>query len=267
MVVIDAPTSLPVDHLSLSSLRTFSQCPERWRRRYLEREYEPPSGKMILGSAAGAAEAQSYSQKIEDGEGYSVEQVCDEFAAEFHDRIDREDVDFGRDKPGELQDSGIQALMAYHEIVVPTVVPISVERSFDLSWPGLDWNVIGYLDLEDADGAVRDMKMRGRRMSQKDADSDLQPTLYLAARRAEGDPASAFHFDTMVRSSRPTTEVITTQRSSQQLDLMTNRIFSLAREMDYRMTSGNWTGAAPGTWFCDTCSYRGCNFRLGPEPS
>jgi hypothetical protein len=262
VVAVEAPTTLPVDHLSLSSLRLYQQCPERWRRRYLEREYEPPSGKMILGSAAGAAEAQSYAQKIEDGEGYTVEQVCDEFDAEFEDRIHREEIDWGSDRPGELKDSGVEALALYHRMVVPEVVPVSVERQFDLSWPGLDWNVIGYIDVEDADGAVRDMKMRGKRMSQKDADADLQPTLYLAARRAEGNPASAFRFDTMVRSSKPVAEVVSTPRTDSQLDMMSARIFAVAREIDWRISTGNWIGAAPGTWFCSTCSYD-CPWRLG----
>ena len=263
MAAIEAPTTLPVDHLSLASVRLFEQCPERWRRRYLEREYEPPNGKMILGSAAGAAEAQSYSQQIETGECYTLEQVTDEFDAEYEDRIVREEVDWGNDKPGELKDSGLAALEIYHQHIVPEVVAVSVEREFELTWPGLDWNVIGYMDIEDVAGGVRDLKMRGKRMSQKDADADLQPTLYMAARRAEGNPAPGFHFDTMVRSSKPTAEVVSTQRTDRQLDHMFSRIFEVAVEMEWRTLTGNWIGAAPGTWFCGTCSYTDCPWRLG----
>jgi hypothetical protein len=266
VVAIEAPTTLPVDHLSLSSIRLFSQCPERWRRRYLDREYEPPSGKMILGSAAGAAEARSYSQKMESGEAFSTEQVLDEFDAEYEDRIAREEIKWDGDVPGELKDSGLEALRCYHEWVAPEVIPVSVERPFELSWPGLDWNVIGYMDVEDFDGAVRDLKMRGKRMSKRDADSDLQPTLYLAARRAEGNPATEFRFDTMIRATKPFADVIGTERTDQQLDQMFARIFGVAREMVWRTISGNWSGAAPGTWFCGTCSYSGCPYRLGPEP-
>jgi hypothetical protein len=252
-----------VDHLSLASIQLFERCPEKWRRRYLEREYEPPNGKMILGSAAGAAEAQSYALKIEDGEGFTTEQVRDEFDAEWEDRIHREEIEWGSDKPGELKDSGVLALECYHEIIAPEVVPISVEREFTLSWPGIDWSVIGYLDLEDADGDVRDLKMRGRRLSQKDADVDLQPTLYLAARRAEQTPAQAFVFDTMIRSARPYAEPVTTLRTDAQLDHMATRIFQAAIEIEWRTLTGNWTGAPPGSWFCGTCSYMDCPWRLG----
>jgi hypothetical protein len=263
MAAVEAPSILPVDHLSLSSLRLFAQCPERWRRRYLEREYEPPSGKMILGSAVGAAEAQSYSLKLETGEPYSVEQVCDEFDAEYEDRISREPVEWGNDNAGDLKDSGVVVLEKYHREIVPEVVPVSVEREFELSWPGIDWNVVGFIDVEDADGVVRDLKVRGKRMSQKDAHADLQPTLYLAARRAEGAPAEGFVFDTMVRATKPFAESVATWRSDAQLDHMSARIFALAIELDWRVQSGNWTGAAPGTWFCGTCSYMDCPWRLG----
>lgn len=263
MSAVEAPTALPVDHLSLSSIQLFERCPEKWRRRYLEREYEPPNGKMILGSAISAAEVQSYGQKIEDGEGYTFEQVSDEFDSEWNERIEREEVDWGIDNPGELKDSGVAALEAYHRIIVPEVVPVTVEREFSLSWPGMEWSVLGYIDVEDADGQVRDMKVRGRRLTQKDADNDLQPTLYLAARRAEAAPSPSFVFDTMVRSSRPYAEPVTTLRTEAQLDFMANRIFQTAIEIEWRTLTGNWTGAAPGTWFCQTCSYYDCPWRVG----
>jgi PD-(D/E)XK nuclease superfamily len=262
-VTVDPPQTLPVDRLSLSSIRLFTQCPEKWRRRYLEREYEPANGKMILGSAAGAAESQHYATVIETGEGFTTEQVVDEFDHEWRDRISREEIAWGSDSPGELKDSGVKALESYHALIVPQVVPVAVEREFSLTWPGVDWTVIGFLDIEDADGRVRDMKMRGKRMSQKDADSDLQPDLYLAARRAEGQPVGEFVFDTMVRSSKPFAETVTTRRSEARLDRMTDRIFAVAREIEWRVATDNWSGAAPGTWFCGTCTYADCRWRLG----
>lgn len=266
-VTIDPPSRLPVDRLSLSSLKLFAQCPEKWRRRYLEREYEPPNGKMILGSAAGASEAQHYSDVIDGGEGFSVERVLDEFSAEFDERVSREEVDFGSEKPGALKDSGAAALEQYHTLIVPKVEPVSVEREFELSWPGLDWSLIGYLDLEESDGAVSDLKMKARRITPTDADADLQPSIYLAARRAEGNPASIFRFHTMLRTRQPTAEVVSTSRSDEQLDRLTDRIFSIAAEMAWRVEYGVWTGAAPGIFraasdVCSLCSYHDCPFRL-----
>lgn len=267
-VTVDPPVRLPVEHLSVSSLKLFAQCSLRWKRRYLDRAYEPASGKMILGSAAGAAEAQSFSQQIDTGEPFGVEQVLDEFSSEWEDRIGREEVVFGRDRPGELKDSGAAALKVYHAMYAPHVEPVSVEREFRIWWPGVEWDLTGFLDLEQADGTVGDLKMKGRRMSGADADADLQPTTYLVARRAEGNPASRFDFHTMIRGvKQPTAEIVPTTRSDAQLDAFTDRVFALAAEMAWRCETEIWTGAAPGIFkpgsdVCSGCGFTDCRWRL-----
>lgn len=259
---VDPPAVLPVDYLSLSSLRLFMRCPESWRRRYIDHNPEPPSGKMVLGGAAGAALAQHYGRQIESGQGLSTDDLVDEFASEWEDRIDREEVDWRKDTPGALKDSGVGALRLYHVAVAPRVVPVSVEREFELSWPGVDWRLTGFLDLESADGRLGDYKLSARRLSQADADADLQPTVYCAARRAEGNPAAGFDFHVMARTKQPTVEVIDTPRTDRQLDLLTDRIFTLAREIHWRTENDVWSGAPPGTWFCSTCRHD-CPLRLG----
>lgn len=262
-VTLDPPARLPVEYLSLSSLKQFQMCPEKWRRRYIEHDPEPSSGKMVLGSSAGAALAQHYGTVIETGEGIPTEQLLDEFATEWEDRRGREDVDYQGEAPGEMKDSGARALSLYHRVEAPKITPVSVEREFELQWPGVDWKVIGFLDLETADGRIADYKLSGKRMAQRDAAADLQPTMYLTARRAEGDPATGFDFHVMARTKQPTVEIIDTPRSERQLDALTARIFQVAREIEWRWETGNWMGAAPMTWFCAGCRYNDCAWRLG----
>jgi hypothetical protein len=263
-VRIDPPATLPVDYLSLSSLRLLMQCPRRWKLRYIDGAYEPPSGRMLLGGAAGAALAQHYGHQIETGQGLSTEQLLDEFSATWDGRIGREaEVGWEKDTPGSLKDSGAGALAVYHRLIAPRIRPVSIERELRLAWPGVQWTLTGYLDLEDADNWVRDFKMSKQRLSQSNADADLQPDVYLAARRAEGDPAAGFCFDTMVRLKAPTAEVVSTTRTERQLDGLTERIFGLAREIEWRCDTGIWSGAAPNTWFCSTCSHADCPLRLG----
>lgn len=262
-VTVDPPATLPVAHLSVSSLNLLTKCPESWHRRYMLREYEPPNGKMILGSAVGAAEGQHYSRVIESGEGLSLEEVEDEFDAEWEERIGREEVEWGDDKPGELKDSGVQAISAYHTTVAPSVVPVSVERGFNLTWPGVDWGLTGFLDLEEADGVVSDLKVRGRKLSPADADVDLQPAAYLYARRAEGNPAPRFDYHTMVRTKKPYAEIVPTVRTDRQLDAFADRVFLAASEIAWRAENDAWSGAVPGSWWCSNkfCGYwSSCRF-------
>lgn len=259
MITVDPPATLPVDYLSVSSIKLFIACTEKWRRRYIEREYEPANGKMILGSAFGAAEAQHYGRVIESGEGLTTEAVLDEFSAEWDDRIAREEVLWDGESPGDLKDSGIAAATVYHTFVAPNVVPVSVEREFRLTWPGVEWGLTGFLDLEEGDGGVSDLKMRGRRLSVADAAVDVQPTTYLYARRAEGNPASGFRFHTAVRAKKPTAEVVPTVRTDRQLDYFADRVFGIAREIAWRAENEVWAGAVPGSWQCSEkfCGYWG----------
>jgi hypothetical protein len=253
---VDPPATLPVEYLSVSSLNLFERCPESWRRKYIEHQYEPPSGKMLLGGAAGAAEAQHYGLQIERGEGLVIEDVLDEFSAQLDDRASREEVDWQGEQPGALKDSGVGALRIYHAAIAPTVTPVSVEREFSLSWEGAPFTLTGYLDLEDSGGAVCDLKMSKQRWSEDKARAELQPTVYLAARRAEGNPAPEFQYHTMIRTAQPKAEVVPTIRTERQLDLLTTRIFSIAREIEWRWLNDCWRGTAPDlAWMC-----RGCGF-------
>src|SRR6185437_3432804 len=160
-----------------------------WRRKYIEHAYEPPNGKMLLGRAAGAAEAQHFGHLLESGDGLTADDVLDEFSSQFDGQIAREaEVNWQGEQPGPLKDAGVAALRIYHAAIAPSVEPMSVERKFELTWPGVEWGLTGYLDLELVDGAVCDLKMSKSRCSADKAAAELQPTVYLAARRAEGDP-------------------------------------------------------------------------------
>ncbi|MGD0387253.1 MAG: PD-(D/E)XK nuclease family protein [Solirubrobacteraceae bacterium] len=226
---IDPPAQLPIDHLSLSSIKKFMTCPMKWKRHYLDHDPEPSSGKMILGSAGHAALAQHYGDRIEGGPGFTAEQLLDEFAAEWEDRIAREDVSFGADTPGALKDSGAASLRVYHARIAPTVKPVAVEREFTFGWPGIvDWQITGFIDLEAGDGVLHDA------------------------------------FDTMVRNKTPVVDVVPTARTDRQLDALTGRIFALAREIEWRCETDCWSGAAPSDFLgCGTCRYADCPLRLG----
>lgn len=253
---VEPPDSLPVAYLSVSSLNLYSRCPMAWKRRYIDKVAEAPSGKMVLGGAAGASLAQYYGRRIEAAS-LSTDDVVDEFATEWDDRTGREEVIWGSDVAGTLKDTGVAALRLYLAAIAPGIEPVSVEREFELSWPDAPFTLTGYLDLETADGAVCDYKMTGQRWSEDKAAAELQPTVYLAARRAEGDPASGFDYHAMIRTKQPKAEVVPTPRTERQLDLLTHRVFSIARSMQWRWANDCWAGTGPDTaWLCRSCSYR-----------
>lgn len=250
MSTLEIPTRLPVDALSVSSVSLFARCPEHWRRRYLERMYEAPSGAMLLGSAVGAAEAQADHQQMESGERPSSDFTLDVFSDEFEERTGREEVDWGTSKPGDVKDAGIRVVQAYDEQVAPHVQPVAVEREFNLSFDGVEWGFRGFIDLEEADGAVVDRKVKGKKLTPADASVDLQASAYLMARRAEGNPAPVFRFHDCVKTKTPYAEVLPTTRTDAQLDAFIDRLFRVAAEMNWRITNEVWGYAPPGSWWC-----------------
>jgi hypothetical protein len=256
-VQVDPPEQFPISHLSVSSLNAYLRCPEQWMRERILKEASRPNGKMAAGGAAGAALSQHYGRIIEGGEGFSIEQLLDEFCKALAGRQEREDVDWSGDEPGQVKDTAIGALRVYHQHIAPDVRPLAVEREFELSWPDCPFVLTGYLDLEEADGAVGDVKLSGSRWGQAKADSELQPDIYMGARLAEGNPAPEFRYHTLIRGkTKQTAEIVHTQRSAHRLDMLTARVFSIARSIERRWLQDDWYGVGPdSTWMCRGCSH------------
>lgn len=250
---LEIPRTLPVSSLSVSSINQFIRCPEKWRRRYIEGAYEPVGGAAVIGSAVGAAEGRNYQDKIASGEDLPEQDVLDIYADEFDLKAESEQITWGDDKPGKLKDLGAKVLPVYHRLIAPTVKPKAVERQFQLTFEDADWTFKGYIDVEETDDTVRDLKVKARGMSQADADSDLQATSYLLAKRSEGHPAPRFVFDQMVKVQAPEAKHVQpmpTTRTDAQLDAFVGRVYGIAAEIHWRLETDNWAGAAPGTWWC-----------------
>lgn len=262
------PALTGMKHLSNSSLTSYWKCPERWMRRYILGEYEPASGAMIAGRAADAAETENYGLKLESKRDLELEHVLDLYSDEFEHEVERGDsgagIDWHDEKPGKVKDSGAGALSLYHRTVAPQISPLSVQRRFSIRFEGMRWDFTGYLDLEyrpaprRRKGApVADLKLKGKRLSPADADADPQVDSYLAARRAEGNPAKRFDFHVMARTKEPTVELISTTRTDAQLDAFLGRIFYAAGEIAWRTEYEAWGYAPPGAWWC---AERWCGF-------
>lgn len=271
--IADFAARYPLDRLSYSSLNQYWRCPERWMRRYILNQYEPSSGGLIVGSAADSAATLNFKRKIRTGKDLPVDDVLDAYSDTFDARVESdEDVDWHEERPGKVKDYGADALRAYQLEVAPQIRPLSVQRRFSIRFDGMKWKVVGKLDLEYRPGPRRkkgapvgDMKMTTKRMSPADANADIQAGLYLAARRAEGNPADRFDFHSCKRikdkgqNPRSSAEVtlIPTYRTDEQLDQLLARVFYTAGEIAWRLEYDAWGYAPPGSWWC---APRWCGF-------
>jgi hypothetical protein len=244
------PPSLPVRQLSHSSLALFWRCPERWRRRYLEREREPLGAPAALGGAVGAAVAAHLAARLR-GEHLSLLDIDDLFCAEWAQRVPTARLGAG-ETPDGMRREGRALVVAYLARIAPLLRPESVERKLELRFDGqADWSVVGYLDVEDATGEIVDLKVRGRHVSQADADQSAQATLYLLARALEGRPAPRFVFHSLRRTKIGVDiALVPTRRTPAQLAAFERRIAQTARAIARCVESGDWPLAAPEGWWC-----------------
>ena len=184
------PVRLPVRNLSVSSLERAERCMEQWRTHYIDRVREPASVAMATGRAFGAAIAAYFQARI-DGASPSVGDVDDrlvgELDAAYADAEPREKEDPERSRKGARE-----ATRAYLEGVATGIEPVATERRVVFGFPGADWQVVGYLDLETADDLVVDYKLGERHVAKGRPHTDAQATSYLLARALEGAPARGF---------------------------------------------------------------------------
>jgi PD-(D/E)XK nuclease superfamily len=249
--------------LSVSSLRTLHQCPEKFRRRYLDQEPSRPSGAMLVGTAAGAAANATDHHYIEAGEFLPVEETLDRFSDEWDLEVE-EKGSAVRESNGELgamKDATVGALSDYLTQLDSLPKPIAVEREARVEVDGVPF--VAYLDREQDDGSIADRKVKGKRLSQADADADSQATAYLAVRQVEsldglaGEP-TGFEFHTMVRQkTKRYAEIVQTERTGGQIDDFLSRIYRAAEEIEWRTQAGNWSYAPEGAWWCGEkwCDY------------
>lgn len=256
---LEVPARLPLRsdgtrlmRLSVSSLALFPRCPERWRRRYIEREREPQTGAMVLGSAVGAAITAHFAAQLH-GAALSADEVDDLLLAEFSERVEGRAVDFGGETSDRLREQGREALRSYLETLAPGVRPRSVERKCEARFAGAEWTFEGRIDLEDERGPVVDFKVGRKHVSEARAGSSPQGSGYLLVRMLEGRPAGHFEFHSIRRGQMRSGKrcvVVQTERTEVQLRAFEARIAQTAREITRCAESGDWSLSSPEGWWC-----------------
>jgi hypothetical protein len=263
----------PLGHLSPSSYSLWVSCPEAWRRRYIKGEKPPPSGSMFLGSRVDDALSAYHRRILEHGDRLAVGQLLDlyreQWQAELEAERDKQGIGWDEDLPERAAfELGRQAIgLAMAELVPHLGDPVDVQRRLEFTLaPGLEWTVLGYLDLETlkqhGDGEPRptvvDFKVKGSLISQDQADSDAQAGIYLAGRWLEDYPADELLFAQIAkpgkRRKQMSATVVPTRRTAGQMRGVLARIALAASQIAtaYERYGPDqpWGFADPTSWKC-----------------
>lgn len=107
---------------------------------------------------------------------------------------------------------------------------------------------------------IADYKVKGKRLTQARADTDLQAGLYLADRALDRNPAADFRFMQVIRDEEhPTFAITRTTRTPVQMRADLLRACAVAAQIDaFYQAFGpdqSWGYAAPDHWRCRLCEY------------
>ncbi|MBI3936384.1 MAG: PD-(D/E)XK nuclease family protein [Betaproteobacteria bacterium] len=285
--LLPAPgTLLPHDHLSATSLGTFSRCPptaEQFRRRYMLGERQRPGGALIWGSADDYAHTLNFGQKIASGVDLPESDVTLAFAEGFDQEVERgggpDEIDWGDDKPGLLKDRGARLAAVYHQQVSPSVQPVAVQEEFSYQVAGLPVPIIGRIDLETASALV-EWKVTARVERQPKQHWRTQARLYqaAAAEKPRALPAAKpLEWHVKARTKTPTVVTAATELglllmpSPAAVEATHERVRKLVTTLLHLIRTFGpdepWPTHAPDYgWACNWCGYRpSCPWWAGEE--
>jgi len=253
---------------SNSSLSLVQNCGEAFRRRYLEKEYAPPSPRMIRGSAIHRAAALAHHRQLQHQALPSVEEAKDTAATEFK-HIWREDgVQFSAEEmelgTKVVRDAALDFatdLSAFHvTAVAPAVRPVGVERHITVTPRNSDITIHGIIDLidETATGEqIRDLKTGEKAPWHDAAERSQQLTYYGLIRLAEvGTLPEKFQLDHLVRTPVKNEKkhiTQTTTRDSSDIAALVHRLNTAVTAVE----KGIFMPADPTWW---GCSRQYCSF-------
>ena len=248
-----------IKHLSYSSLRTYLQCPRQFEYRYLKKLPAVLNGRLIAGRVYHHGVAHALKSKMY-GKLAKVEEVTDIMSDTWdaqlseqvvydelgEPKVEAKLVEWGDDEPGKLKDTIISLAKLYIVQEVPKLEPVAVEKRLDGIIGGIPF--MGYPDCVLAHKGVIDHKFSSKRMSQENADKDIQMSSYATLL---GGPIWC-RFDQALDQKKLDINVVLTERSQSDINWFA------------RLVEQAWQGIISGifppnplNWTCGEgqCSY------------
>ncbi len=250
-----------VKHLSNSSLTAYLNCPRLWYYRYVMKPQVSVRARMILGRCYHEVIAHAALRRQLFNEQLDVRRITREFSLRWDKEVEERtiyddegnpqakapNVDFADESPRDLKRAGLELTIRFILEVLPTLPPIEyIEQRFAADVDGIPY--IGYIDMGFKGGDIADHKLRTRRMTQEQADLDLQPTSYALLTNR---PINFHFYQALDQKKGKVIEPITTKRGMTEIAMLRTIIKDAWRGINedyfYRNPTCKWCG--PG------CSY------------
>lgn len=241
--------------LSFTQVNMLLRCPAQYEFRYVRGLKIPPAGALIQGGAYHEALATNFLYKLRSQTDMEIADVLDAFSTAWMNQLRKHQTTKGEGfeqikwdaNPGTLKDQAISMLQVYHQRVAPMIMPEQVEQELEVPI-SKDLKYKGIIDLVDTSKVIIDHKLTSRRMSQLDADKNIQVTGYHYLREAKGYKyRSAFH-----NAVKTTGKIfiLETTRTKQDIEWWLSLVKKVARQIETGIFPPNPTGFLCSAQYC-----------------
>lgn len=243
---------MTLEHLSYSSISMYLSCARSWKFKYLEQIPTYSTPELAFGSAIHGA-IESYLSQAE-----RKLTPVDFWAAAWQKATEGvQNIFWGADTPEQHCNEGIRILT--HADVLAGISSIQlngqgVEEKVSLRVPGVPIPVIGYIDIQTADGIPGDIKTSSKSWNQERAESETQSLFYLAALNQAGRTVQGWKFRhyVCVKTKTPQWQVYEHSHRPEELFWLFSMIQNVWKGIEREVFPEN-----PGSW---KCSPKYCDF-------
>jgi putative RecB family exonuclease len=240
---------LPSGYLSVSQINKYMNCPKQYEFSYIQGIPESKSSALVVGSSFHKVIEESNRRKLETGELLPEEEMQAIYDEYWHKK--NIDIDWKEEEDQEAEyQRGLLMAQAYMNDIGKQLEPIGYEARFDVEVEGIP--LIGYIDLIEKDGSIRDLKTSRKSPAKDMADKSLQLTGYaLAYRELTGEEERVCSLDYVVslKSGVKITR-LETKVSEGRIDRFKDTLWNVANAIDKEVFYRN-EGTA-----CSWCSYK-----------
>lgn len=249
-------------HVSASQIKTYLNCGEQYRRRYIEKHIIPPGVAATRGTSVHKGAELNFRQKIKTRKDLPVKEIVDYAATVFDEQIKREGVFLSPDEEavgqakvvGEAKDTTVRLTELLAKEVAPAYQPLLVEEKQRIVLPKAPRDILGVLDLVDENRVIVDFKSRKKTGRQDDWDADIALTIYSMSLHArDGKPPAGIVVEELVDTKVPKRVTWRTTRTRPDYEAVVARINTVVGGVE----AGVFLPANTGWWGCSPkyCGY------------
>ena len=244
-----------------SSLSTWEDCPERFRRRYIEGEIIPPGLAAHIGTGVHKAAEVNHRAKIKTGQDEPLSVIQDAARDGYVWAVKTNGAYFSpEDKPSARvqAEAGVDETVSlaglYHAQIAPEIKPALVEKTVEVWVPKLDLPISGTIDVLDEAGTLIDLKTASKAWPADRAHHSPQATIYYKLVEAgTGKPPEEIRFEVLIKGNKSRRQTLFTDRNEEDFNALVSRL-AIVYQM---ILAGIFPPAKAGHWICSPkyCGY------------